>query len=158
MHARTLRRPELSVVSLTLAVQSLGEESGMKVLVATASTQGERANDYHWCIEGELVRIGEVCPRDRADPDGGCGCGRGFGGLNSHRATTTARIADLPLSRADYAEAIRSSLQQQGWDPCECCAAREAEELAALVADWPVGAVVERRLDELVVRSVTDCR
>jgi hypothetical protein len=27
----------------------------MKVLVATARTQGDRPNDYHWCIEGELV-------------------------------------------------------------------------------------------------------
>jgi hypothetical protein len=128
----------------------------MKVLVATARTQGDRPNDYHWCIEGELVRIGEVCPQDRSDPDGGCGCGRGFGGLNSHRATTTARIAEVPLSRSDYVEAIRSSLQQQGWDPCTDCAESEADELAALVAEWPVGAVVERRLDELRVRCLAD--
>jgi hypothetical protein len=129
---------------------------GMKLLVATARTQGDRSNDYHWCIEGELVRVGDVCPSDRSDPDRGCGCGRGFGGLNSHRATTTARIADVPLSRAEYTEAIRSSLEQQGWDPCIDCAAREADGLAALVADWPVGAVVERRLDELRVRCLAD--
>lgn len=126
----------------------------MKVLVATGRTQGNRASDYNWCIEGELVRIGEVCPRDRADPDGACGCGRGFGGLNSHRATTTAIVADVPLAREEYVEAIRSSLQQQGWDPCACCSVDEADDLAALVADWPVGAVVERRLDELVVREL----
>lgn len=126
----------------------------MKVLVATARTQGTRPNDYHWCIEGELVRIGEVCPRDQADPDGGCGCGRGFGGLNSHRATTTAMVAEVPLAREEYVEAIRSSLQQQGWDPCACCSTDEADDLAALVADWPIGSVVERRLDELVVRAL----
>jgi len=73
----------------------------MKVLVATTRTQGARPNDYHYCIEGELVRINEVCARDRGDPDGGCGCGRGFGGLNSHQATTTARIAEVPLTLAD---------------------------------------------------------
>jgi hypothetical protein len=39
----------------------------MKVLVAAARTQGVRANDHNWCIEGELVRIGEVCARDRAE-------------------------------------------------------------------------------------------
>jgi hypothetical protein len=126
----------------------------MKLLVATARTQGARASDYHFCIESELVRIGEVCARDRADPEGGCGCGRGFGGLNSHRATTTARIAEVPLARVDYIEAIRSSLQQQGWDPCVDCAAAEADDLAGLVADWPVGSVVERRLDELAIRSL----
>lgn len=125
----------------------------MKVLVATARTQGEDRGDYHWCIEGELVRIGEVCARDRADPDGGCGCGRGFGGLNSHRATTTAMVAEVPLSRAEYIEAIRSSLQQQGWDPCECCSVDEADQLAALVAPLAVGTVVDRRLDVLRVRA-----
>ena len=126
----------------------------MKVLVATVRTQGARDNDYNWCIEGELVRIGEVCARDRADPDGGCGCGRGFGGLNSHRATTTAIVADTPLHRAEYVEALRSSLQQQGYDPCACCSVDEADDLAALVSGWPVGTVVERRLDELVVREL----
>lgn len=126
----------------------------MKVLVATVRTQGARGNDYHWCIEGELVRVGEACARDRADPDGGCGCGRGFAGLNSRRATTTARVAELPLERDEYYEAIRSSLEQQGWDPCLCCYVDEADELLALVADWPAGAVVERRLDELVVREL----
>lgn len=124
----------------------------MNVLAATARTQGERLGDYHWCIEGELVRIGEVCARDQDDPDGGCGCGRGFGGLNSHRATTTAVVVDSPLTRDEYAEAIRSSLQQQGWDPCDCCARQEADDLIAMVTGWPVGAVVERRIDVLSIR------
>lgn len=124
----------------------------MKMLVATSRTQGVKANDYDWCIDGELVRIGTVCARDRDDPDGGCGCGRGFGGLNSHRATTTAIVAEVALTREEYVEAIRSSLQQQGWDPCACCSVDEADDLVELVADWPVGTVVERRLDELVVR------
>ncbi|MHA6623096.1 DUF7715 family protein [Pseudonocardia sp. DLS-67] len=126
----------------------------MNVLVATARTQGDRPNDYHFCIEGELVRIDEVCARDRGDPDGGCGCGRGFGGLNSHRATTTARIAEVPLSLGDYALAIQSSLQQQGWNTCADCAMSEAVDLAAFVLGWPVGSVVERRLDALVVRTL----
>lgn len=125
----------------------------MKVLVATARTQGERGGDYHWCVESELVRIGEVCARDQVDPDDGCGCGRGFSGLNSHRATTTARVAEVPLCREEYVEAIRSSLQQQGWDPCACCSVDEADLLVELVADLPVGTVVERRLDVLSVRS-----
>lgn len=76
------------------------------------------------------------------------------GGLNPHRATTTAMVADVPLAQEEYVEAVRSSLQQQGGDPCACCSVDEADDLAALVADWPVGAVVERRLDELVVREL----
>ena len=124
----------------------------MKVFVATALSQGERYNDYHWCVEGELVRIDEVCARDRGDPDGGCGCGRGFGGLNSHRSTTTARVAEVPLSLADYALAIQSSAQHGGWNPCDDCAMSEAVDMAAMALPWPVDTVFERRLDELVVR------
>lgn len=126
----------------------------MKMLTATSRTQGQRANDFHWCIEGELVHFGMVCAADLEDPDGGCGCGRAFAGLNSHRATTTAMVRDIPgFSREDYVEAIRSSLSQQGWDPGT--AEEEADELMAIVSDWPVGAVAERRLYAVAVRMVT---
>jgi hypothetical protein len=126
----------------------------MKMLTATSRTQGQRDNDFHWCIEGELVHFGMVCAADLEDPDGGCGCGRAFAGLNSHRATTTAMVRDVPgFSTEDYVEAIRSSLGQQGWDPGT--AEEEADELMAIVSDWPVGAVAERRLYAVAVRMVT---
>ncbi len=126
----------------------------MKVLAATSRTQGQRSNDFHWCIEGELVHFGMVCAADLNDPDGGCGCGRSFAGLNSHRATTTAIVREIEgYSTADYVEAIRSSLSQQGWDASS--AGDEAGELMAIVADWPVGAVAERRLYTVSVRMVT---
>jgi hypothetical protein len=122
----------------------------MKVLVATSDTQGERDNDFSYCIEGELVTVGLVCAADELDPDGGCGCGRAFAGLNSHRATTTAKVKDVELSEDDYVEALRSSLAQQGW-PTE-----DVAELAAwlvqLVSSWPIGAVIERRLDDIFER------
>ncbi|WP_425468012.1 DUF7715 family protein [Pseudonocardia kunmingensis] len=51
---------------------------------------------------------------------------------------------------------MRSSLERQGWDPDAASAAGEAREPAALVTDWPVGTVVERRLDELWVRAFAD--
>lgn len=125
----------------------------MKILTATASTQGQRGNDFHWCIEGELVHFGTVCAADRDDPDGGCGCGRAFAGLNSHRATTTAMVRDLAgFTSGDYIEAIRSSLAQQGWDPGT--AEEEAGELTELVSGWPAGAVAERRLYTVAVRTV----
>ena len=126
----------------------------IKVLVATGATQGLRASDYCHTVEGELVRVGEVCRKDRDDPDGGCGCGRGFAGLSSHRATTTARVAELPMVREEYVEAIRSGMQAQGWTPCACCSVDEADDLAEYVAGWPVGAVVERRLEYLHVRCL----
>ncbi|GAA4229729.1 hypothetical protein GCM10022254_22830 [Actinomadura meridiana] len=125
----------------------------MKLLTATNSTQGFRDNDFDWCVEGELVHIGMVCALDRDDPDGGCGCGRSFAGLNSHRATTTAMVREIPgFGEDDYVLAIRSSLEQQGCDPS--FAEHEAALLRCLVRDWPVGVIVERRLDEIVVRHV----
>ncbi|MEU8796770.1 hypothetical protein [Spirillospora sp. NPDC048819] len=125
----------------------------LKLLTATNSSQGFRDNDFDWCVEGELVHIGMVCARDRDDPDGGCGCGRSFAGLNSHRATTTAMVREVPgFTSDDYVLAIRSSLEQQGCDPTY--AEHEAALLWCLVRDWPVGVIVERRLDEIVVRQV----
>lgn len=125
----------------------------MKLLTATNVGQGLRDNDFDWCVEGELVHIGMVCARDRDDPDGGCGCGRSFAGLNSHRATTTAMVREVPgFTEGDHVLAIRSSLEQQGCDPS--FAEHEAALLRCLVRDWPVGVIVERRLDEIVVRQV----
>lgn len=50
----------------------------MKIITATSQTQGQRASDFSFCIEGELVTYATViCDRDREEgPDGGCGCGR----------------------------------------------------------------------------------
>jgi hypothetical protein len=64
----------------------------MKILVATGLTQGLEANDYHYCIEGELVWIQEPCERDKRNPDMPCGCGRGFAGqlLPARRASPLA--------------------------------------------------------------------
>lgn len=123
----------------------------MKLLVATSRTQGRRANDYDFCVEGELVTpFLPVCARDRADPDGGCGCGRGFAGLNSQRATTTAEIREVELSETDALEAVRSSLEQSGWDPTD--APEMVAGLLEIAEKFPVGAVVERRLYDIVQR------
>jgi hypothetical protein len=126
----------------------------MKVLVATSDTQGQRGNDFSYCIEGELVTVGLVCAADEEDPDGGCGCGRAFAGLNSHKATTTAKVKDVELSEEDYVEALRSSLAQQGW-PTEDVG-ELATWLVQLVSTWPTGAVIERRLDDIFIRTEAD--
>ncbi|MCD0446367.1 hypothetical protein LO763_22385 [Glycomyces sp. A-F 0318] len=127
----------------------------MRVLTATSRTQGQRDNDYHWCVEGELVFAAPfVCDADAADPNGGCGCGRGFAGLSSMKATTTAQVRDLDVTEAGVDVAVRSYLAQAGW------AAQMTEgDLAASVtvtiaaAGWfPAGTVVERRLDDVRVR------
>jgi hypothetical protein len=123
----------------------------MKVLVATARTQGERGNDFTWAVDGELVHLGFVCARDQLNPDGGCGCARAFSGLSSRRATTTAEVRDIDFSAADYVLAVRSGLEAAGWstDNAEAIAA----ELLDLAADYRVGVVLERRLDDIQART-----
>lgn len=119
----------------------------MKIFIATTRTQRGQLGDRHLGVEGELVQLKRLCADGRGDPAGGrCLCARSFSGLNSHRATTTAMVADLPLSMIDYVEAVRSSLEQQGY--CHHVTAEagdEAAELVGLAAEWPVGTVVRRQ-------------
>jgi hypothetical protein len=83
----------------------------MKVLVATTETQGMFEDDYCWAVDGELVYIQAV-----SCPDPLCGCTRGFAGLSSARATTTAVVVDRPhLQIGDLADALTDSLQRGGW-------------------------------------------
>ena len=63
----------------------------MRVLVATSEGQGTQPGDYCWTVEGEIVLTGPLL--ECADPHR-CGCGRGFPGLGSARATTTATVVD----------------------------------------------------------------
>jgi hypothetical protein len=123
----------------------------MKVLVATSRTQGSRANDYRWAVDGELVWIQEPCDTDQKRK-GDCGCGRGFAGLAPHRATTTAEVRDLPeLTLEEYILALRTGLADAGWPE------DWAEEIAAaqtdLIKSWPAGSVVERDLERFSVRA-----
>jgi hypothetical protein len=128
----------------------------MKVLVATDRTQGDCAGDYSFCVPGELLWITEVCGRDRRDPSGGCGCGRGFGGLTSHRATTTGEIADRDLTEGEVRLAIRTSLTDQGWLHAGLSDRQRDEvveglatEVRAVAEALPVGAIVRRSIDDL---------
>jgi hypothetical protein len=116
----------------------------MKLLVATRETQGQRPNDYAFTIDGELVFVGFICRRDRDDPDGGCGCGRGFSGLVSARATTTARVHEVAGTRSQVLQALGDGLDWQGWG--RDAAADVLGELLDITARLPVGTVVERRL------------
>jgi hypothetical protein len=128
----------------------------MKVLTATAETQGARDNDFDWTIDGELVWIGIVCAKDQRDPDrGGCGCGRAFAGLSSHRATTTAQVSDLDLTRGDVIAAYAGYLESAGYGVfAEADLADEVDEMLEAVAGWRTGEIIERRVDVLRPRPL----
>jgi hypothetical protein len=132
----------------------------MKLLTATRERLGEQDGDFCFATDGELVLIGDVCATDRADPDGGCGCGRAFSGMSSLRATTTALKRDLDLSIDDVRLAVEGYYAAAGMGQEILGAEGFAEEVAAtldvmtlIARSVPVGAIVGRRLDNLVWRS-----
>lgn len=84
----------------------------MRVLVATNQLQGRSSDDYAHTVEGELVLVAlaECNSAER------CGCGRGWPGMASRKATTTAMVVDLPhLSESDLRQAITDWLDASGW-------------------------------------------
>ncbi|ULE34463.1 DUF7715 family protein [Mycobacterium sp. IDR2000157661] len=123
----------------------------MKILVATRLTQGTAPTDYHYCVEGELVWMQEPCDRDLRDPAMPCGCGRGFAGAASHRATTTAMVVDTELTRDDVVLAFKTSLVDGGW-PSEWAEA-VADENLEIAAQLPVGTIIVRNLEKYFLRG-----
>lgn len=125
----------------------------MKVLVATGRTQGSRADDLHWGVDGELVWIAEVCATDRRGAGKGCGCGRAFAGVVSHRAGTTAEVRDIPaMTMQEYEKALAVGLAEAGWPAS--LAPQMARDQARFAADWDEGVVLERNLDTFTERVV----
>ncbi|MCV7280032.1 hypothetical protein H7J88_10265 [Mycolicibacterium flavescens] len=123
----------------------------MKILVATKLTQGARSSDYNYCVPGELVWVQEPCDRGRRNPDGGCGCGRGFAGVASHRATTTAEVVEVDFTRAEMIVAMRTSLADGGWP--QDWAAGVVDDNLAIASVFPAGTVIERRLEQFQARA-----
>jgi hypothetical protein len=123
----------------------------VKILVATQITQGTSPNDYHYCVEGELVWVQEPCASSRDDPGAGCGCGRGFAGAASHRATTTAMVVESNMTRDDVVLAFETSLPDGGWPIA--WAEDVADDNLEMAAQLPVGAIIVRRLDQFFLRG-----
>lgn len=84
----------------------------MLVLVATNELQGTAPDDYTFTVEGELVTpVATECAAGDA-----CGCARGFPGLASGFATTTAMTVDRPgVTVADLRDAVFDWLDRGGW-------------------------------------------
>jgi hypothetical protein len=125
----------------------------MKLLTATSRTQGQRDSDFTWCIDGELVTPPtDICGRDLDNPDGGCGCGRAFIGLNSHKATTTATVRDIDgYTFDDLLTAVCHYRSDSDLDDDEYRRLVKAEtaEIAELAAGYDDGTVLEIRLGEV---------
>lgn len=84
----------------------------MLVLIATNELQGTAEGDYAWTVEGELVTpVATECTSGEQ-----CGCNRGFPGLASGYATTTAMVVARPgVTEADLRDAVYDWLGRGGW-------------------------------------------
>ncbi len=138
----------------------------MLVLIATNDLQGTAEGDYAWTVEGELVTpVATECASGER-----CGCNRGFPGLASGYATTTAMVVDRPgVTEADLRDAVYDWLDRGGWiDLLEQTAIDEYDDIDTMVdsviaehldmihevcSSFPEGTVVVRRGPLVAARS-----
>lgn len=127
----------------------------MKTFVATSETQSASRFDVMTCIEGELVWMVDPCPLSIRYPDGPCACGRTFSGMYSAGETSTALVREIEgLTVRDFELALTASHDDHPGCSCIVDAPRMVGDLMHRADRWPVGAVVERRLDRLALRRV----
>jgi hypothetical protein len=152
------------------------EEYAMLVLIATNELQGTAPDDYGFTVEGELVTpLAAECSSGER-----CGCNRGFPGLASGFATTTAMIADRPgVADDDLRDAVFDWLDRSGWidlfeetardrlgsgdgaidpdddvdDLIESIIDEHVDCIHAVCSAYPVGTVVMRQGSQVSARS-----
>jgi hypothetical protein len=127
----------------------------MKVLVATKETQGRRRNDFCWAKEGELLKFAFEC--DGESIDGKCGCRRSMTGVESHKGTTTMKVAELGITMKGYVELIKDAYLKGGWfedDPktLQETAETDAKIIAEQAEFFGLGAIIEKRGNQLIER------
>lgn len=127
----------------------------MHILKATTLTNGVVHDDYDHCIPGELVMLFPACANPR------CGCDRGFAGLSSHRATTTAFVDESDLTEADVRTALEASLRDGGWidepGPDADALVDDAwADLHEVAAYFPAGTVIGRSDAKFYARGWND--
>lgn len=144
----------------------------MKVLIATSELQGLAPGDYSHTLDGELVTPAAT----DCDNGEGRGCSRGFPGLVSSGATTTAMVVERAgLTIDDVRDSVTGYLERCGWDELLWSQAHEsgvldpAQEVALGMAELvhehvemilhigarvPVGTVVERTGSTIFVREI----
>ena len=140
----------------------------MRVLIATNELQSAAQGDFSFTVEGELVTpVAVAC-----DETERCGCDRGFRGLASGRATTTAMVVSRPfITACDLRDAVRHGPVRDGWaalltgsscddDDVESALEEIVDEHVDLIAEvchsFRVGTVVQRSGAVLTARSHHD--
>ena len=131
----------------------------MKLLVSTKETQGQRKNDYSWTEDGELLFMGMGLECDGESVDGRCGCKRGFSGLTTHKATTTAKVVEIDFTKEEILNRLEAHFRddwQMKPDECVQFAKDCLEDALHVTSIFKVGAVVERRGERIQTRKVLE--
>ena len=158
----------------------------VKVLVATTEAQGYRTDDYACAVDGELVYVpvngchgdsgadvrhwcagheleDDTAPSADAGAAGECQCSRGFTGMASSRATTTALVVErLDLTVQDLWTALSDSLERQGrlsenWTASDGEVFRALfQRMLATASHFPIGSIIERRGDRIRRRAMAE--
>ncbi len=116
----------------------------MKILVATKETQGQRANDYSFVPEREIVGFGHT--HDGELVDAPCGCQRAFTGTATDAATTTVKVIDSESTPEEFIDDIVAANAEFIFSTdAEEAFRQEALELLQTADHFPVGAILERR-------------
>ena len=126
----------------------------MKVFVSTKDKRGDRGDDFSWTNDGELVTL----PALMCDNGCQCGCSRSMSGMVSHKGTTTFKVVELPMTPREYGEAFLESMIRAGWfkredEKMTKMSRQESKENLRLAGMFPVGLVLEKTPDKIVVRK-----
>jgi hypothetical protein len=119
------------------------------VLLLVATSRGQHLDsDVFEAVEGELVR-----PAWCDDVTCGC-CDHLFAGITSEGVTSTARIADIPMTRKQLHLVVRGYAEPLLHVHDRAGTRRLANDLLwPGRRGWPIGTVLERHGDELRVRA-----
>lgn len=127
----------------------------MKILVSTMTTQGQRTSDFSFCHEGEPVRFGMACDKDRRQIDGSCGCRRSMCGFETQTATTTMQVVERDWTSDEFRQRYLASLKSAVWlgvaSPDHFM--DEINELLRIAKAFPVGTIVEKRGNKFGIRD-----
>ncbi len=127
----------------------------MQIFVATRRTQGDVEHDRWGAVEGELVTF----PLGIESDDHG---DREMVGVASRRPTTTFEVIELEhLDPDTYGELLIDGWRRAGVpvdedEPARSVADALVTELARLADELPVGTVLGREGQWLVVRAASD--
>ena len=112
----------------------------MKIIVATSETQGQRAGDFNFVPEGEVVIVSDCDCLHK-----GCECSRSMVGVLCGKGTTTMKVVESDLTRDDYLRLIREA--NKGYEDLgidQSLFHEQADALLELAMRFPAGAVIER--------------